>query len=304
MNVSRALTARQKRQVAWITGGAIAVFVAARRLPTGTNLAHVDFQVPGGGSLQFCDPASPAFIPVVAVKSPVSLTLATDVPPATGRAMRLSLNLRTASGKPIGPQDLLVTHTKLLHLLVVDPSLGDYQHLHPLPGRAPGAWEVSWVPQRAGRYRVFADFTPAATARGLYASADLDLPGPPEPEPAVNNWIHETDGWRFTLAPDVPMRARGVVNLALTVESVGDRRPVALEPVMGAFAHLVAFDAARSGFAHLHPQPSDLNQSLDRLRPRLNFPMQFPAAGRYVIWSQVKIGGQERFARFWFEVAP
>ena len=85
MNASLTLPARQKRQIAFLTAGAIALFIVVRRLPTGTNLAHVDFQVPGGNSLQFCDPANPAFSPVIAVKSPVTMTLATDVPPAPGR---------------------------------------------------------------------------------------------------------------------------------------------------------------------------------------------------------------------------
>ena len=304
MNIPAHLSGKQQRQIALITAGAIALFVVVRWLPTGTNLAHVDFQVSGGSSLQFCDPANPAFMPVVAVKSPVTMTLATDVPPALGRPMRVALVLRTASGKPIGPQDLLVTHTKLLHLMVVDPSLRDYQHLHPTPGRVPGEWTVEFVPRRAGLYRVFADFTPAATARGLYATAEFVVPGQPDLPPAANNWVCEAEGWRFTLAADAPLRARAVVNLALTVESVGARRPVLLEPVMGAFAHLVAIDTARSGFAHLHPQQANLSRPLEPLRPRMTFQVQIPDAGRYVIWSQVKIDGQERFAPFWIAVEP
>ena len=98
-------------------------------------------------------------------------------------------------------------------------------------------------------------------------------------------------------------RARDVVTLTLAVESVDGRRPVPLEPVMGAFAHLVAFDEARSGFAHIHPQPSDLNRRPDAYRPQLTFRVQIPRAGRYVIWSQFKTGGREHFAPFWFEVS-
>jgi hypothetical protein len=232
------------------------------------------------------------------------MTLVTEVPPATDRRLKVSLQLHTASGKPIGPQDLLVTHTRLLHLMIVDPSLRDYQHIHPAPGRVAGEWDFEFVPRRAGRYRLFADFTPAVTARGLYASADLEVPGPPDLPPAENSWAGEVAGWKLILAPDTPFRARAVVTLALTVESAAARRPVRLEPVMGALAHLVAFDAARSGFAHLHPQPADLSQPLDPVRLRLTFQVQIPEAGRYVIWSQVKLDGQERFAPFWFDVAP
>jgi hypothetical protein len=304
MTASLQVTGAQKRQIALITAGAIVLYVVVRFLPTGTNLAHADFQVAGGNTIQFCDPANPAFIPVVAVKSPVTMTLSTDVPPARGRRMHVVLTLRTASGKPIAPVDLLVSHTQLLHLLVVDPSLRDYQHIHPVPGRVPGDWEADLTPARAGRYLVFADFTPAATARGLYASAEFSVPGAPDLPPSGDNWNDEAGGLRFSLTPDVPFRARAVVNLTLTVESTGGRRPVPLETVMDAYAHLVAFDAARSGFAHIHPKQIDLRLHPDPYRPRLDFRIQIPQSGRFVIWSQIKTGGLERFAPFWFEVAP
>ena len=77
---------------------------------------------------------------------------------------------------------------------------------------------------------------------------------------------------------------------------------VPLEPVMGAFAHLVAFDRARSGFAHLHPAQADLTQRPDALHPQLDFKLTIPRAGRYVIWAQVNLAGSERFAPFWFDV--
>ncbi len=297
-------TRAQWRQAAILTAGAVALFVAVRRLPTGTNLAHVDFQVPGSNVIQFCDPANPSFLPVVAVKSPVTMTLATDVPPASGRALRFTLDLRTFTGRPIGPQDLLVAHEHRLHLMVVDPGLGDYQHVHPVPGPTPGEWTFTLTPRAAGRYRVFADFMPAATARGLYASADVDVPGRPSAPVAGDNWTGVVDGLRCTLVPGAPLRARDVVTLTLTVESVALGRPVSLEPVMGAYAHLVAFDEARSGFAHIHPQPADLSRRLDPDRPQLTFRVQIPRAGRYVMWSQFKTGGREHFVPFWVEVAP
>ena len=71
-----------------------------------------------------------------------------------------------------------------------------------------------------------------------------------------------------------------------------------LEPVMGAFAHLVAFDEARSGFAHLHPAEADLLKKPDATNPALSFKLTIPRAGRYVIWAQVNLGGREEFVPF------
>ena len=56
-------------QVALITAAAILVFAGLRLLPTGTNLNHMDFRVEnrGAGSIEFCDPLNPQFIPVVEI---------------------------------------------------------------------------------------------------------------------------------------------------------------------------------------------------------------------------------------------
>src|ERR1043165_5558835 len=124
------LTKPELRQVALITVGAAAVFQFLRFLPTGTNLNHMDFRVNAKNSIDFCDPLNPQFIPVVAAASPVTLTLVSETPVQSDREALFTLRLRTASGKPIAPEDLIVAHTRLLHLLIVDPTLTDYQHVH------------------------------------------------------------------------------------------------------------------------------------------------------------------------------
>ncbi len=304
---------RSWRQVFWITLTAAALYFAVRLLPTGTNLSHMDFR-PGGSSVEFCDPANPQFIPVVMVRSPVEMTLVSEGEVLAWREVRVVATLKTATGKLIGPEDLLVAHTQKLHLLVIDPTLGDYQHLHPLPGKKAGEWAFVFTPRRAGVYRIFADFTPAATARGLYASAELkvdavdgiDVPvgigG--ETIATASNRTYENLGYTFELQTAAEsVKAGQMMDLVFTVKR-RDGGIVSLEPVMGAFAHLVAFDSGRSGYAHLHPNETDLTRALDPRQPRLTFKLTIPRAGRYVIWSQVKLEGREVFAPFWFEVVP
>lgn len=295
----------RRRQAGLITAVAVALFVLLRLLPTGSNVNHMDFRVEGKGAIEFCDPANPQFIPVVAVKSPVVMTLKSDREPAQHEEIRFTLTLRTASGKPIGPADLLVAHTRKLHLLVVDPTLSDYHHVHPEPGRRDGEWVFTLTPARAGTYRVFADFTPAATQRGLYASADFTVPGVVPRVVVSANTTWQDRGYNFALDLPPLLRAGQPADLRFRIESQGARKePVPLQPVMGAFAHLVAFDEARSGFAHLHPVETDLARPPDALRPELNFKVTIPQAGRYVIWAQVNLGGAESFVPFWVDVLP
>jgi len=297
------LSPAQRRSLGLITAAALALYVGVRLLPTGSNLNHMDFRVTETGAIEFCDPSNPQFIPVVAVKSPVAMALQAGAEPAVNQPIPFTLRLSTASGKPIGPADLMVAHTRKLHLLVVDPTLNDYQHLHPVPGRRPGEWVFELTPARTGRYLVFADFMPAATGRGLYASAEFTVPGDVPRVTRQANWDYSAGPYRFLLSSLLTLRA-GVPNeLKLAVERP-DGRPVPLEPVMGAFAHLVMFDEERTGFAHLHPDQVDLAVAPDAVKPELTFKVTVPRAGRFVVWSQVALEGREVFVPFWVDVLP
>ena len=302
-----ALGSAQWRQFVWITLGAVSLYVFFRFLPTGSDLNHMDFRVTGKNAIEMCDPSNPQFISVIAATSPVALTLKTAAAPTAGREVQVTLRMTTANNKPIAPEDLVEMHTRKLHLLIADPSLTDYQHLHPEPTRVPGEWSFTFTPTLGGIYRIFADFTPAATNRSLYANVDLVVAGEqlstPELAAAMTpSWIGQRDAYRLELAPATrQIRAGQATDLKFSVTNTGGGA-VGLEPVMDAYAHLVAFDTARSGFAHLHPMDADLGVAPDSIKPTLSFKITIPAAGRYVIWAQLKINGREKFVPFWFDV--
>ena len=230
------------RSVAWITGAALALYAGFRLLPTGTNLHHMDFQVSGANALEMCDPANPQFIPVVAAKSPVRMELRAEsgAAPAPGRETRWALALATSGGKPIGPVDLLTVHTRKLHLLVVDPTLQDYQHIHPEPGARPGEWVFAHTPRRGGTYRVFADFTPAATGRGLYSFVDYTA-NDGNMVPAMSEWRAPALGedvergdhvLSLNLEKGAAVKAGAPGALVFSIRAK-DGSAVPLEPVMG-----------------------------------------------------------------------
>lgn len=307
-SVSRAETDASPAPLAYgrilrITLIALALYVGFRLLPTGTNLHQADFNVQGKGAIELCDPANPQFVAVTTARSPVTMTLRGDLPAEPNRESRLTLALATSTGKPVGPDDLLVQHTRKLHLLVVDPTLRDYQHLHPEPGEVYGEWTFAFTPRLAGTYRVFADFVPVPTRRSLYSGADLPVTGDVAVNMNILSWEAEVEGYHFKLTPDAPLRAGKPAELVFTVVRP-DGGPVHMEPVMDAYAHLVAFDTGHSGFAHLHPNETSLTPPPDEREPKLTFKITIPTSGVYVIWSQVKLDGREVFTPFWFEVAP
>ena len=306
-------TPRIDRHLWWRIGRislvAVALFVLFRVLPTGTNLSHMDFRVEGSNVIQMCDPANPQFLPVVNVRSPVRMSLTPASSATAGQEVEVTLTLMTHAGKPIAPADLLNVHTELLHLMIIDPRMMDYHHVHPVPQREPGKWIFRFTPRYGGEYRFFADFTPAATGRGLYANAVLDVTGT-EPSPdAITaahrlSWTVDVAGCRFELLPaggSIHAGKEALMTLAITRSDGG---VVPLRPIMGAYAHVVAFDEARTGFAHLHPQEIDLSVPPDAVNPKLTFRITIPSAGRYVTWAQINLDGTEVFAPFWFDVEP
>ena len=78
-----------------------------------------------------------------------TLTACAGTPSAPGVPVRLTATLLTASGKAIAPEDLLVTQTRKVHLLIADRGLTDYQHIHPIPGHEPGQWVFEFTPKVA-----------------------------------------------------------------------------------------------------------------------------------------------------------
>ena len=87
-----------------------------------------------------------------------------------------------------------------------------------------------------------------------------------------------------------------------------------LDLVVGSFVHASAFVEARSGFAHLHPrlEPGQPTAPVDGSAPpppprdparsSFAFDVMIPRAGRYLVWTQFKLAGEERFEPFALDV--
>ena len=133
---------------------------------------------------------------------------------------------------------------------------------------------------------------------------DIEVPGKPESLFHQPNLRHAEGEYRFELKmDDGRVRARESTDLTLLIRNENGQ-DVQLGEIMGSFAHLVAFDEKRSGFAHLHPQETDLENRPDPQSPELHFNITIPEPGLFVIWAQIVLNGEEVFIPFWFEVEP
>jgi hypothetical protein len=156
----------------------------------------------------------------------------------------------------------------------------------------------------AGIYRVFADMTPVATGRELYASADLRVSGP-VPRSAGSFPDHMiSEGISFELRPTGgPLFAHTKAGLRLVVARP-DGHAAGLVPFEGAYALMVLFDEARNSFLSTSAPAGEPPLSPGASRPSFDFGVSFPDPGRYVAWVRVDVAGREISVPLGVEVAP
>ncbi|MFZ5496559.1 MAG: heavy metal-binding domain-containing protein [Verrucomicrobiota bacterium] len=206
------------------------------------------------------------------------------------------------TGRPVTAADLEVAHTKRVHLLIIDPSLSDYHHEHPVE-TAPGVWSFTFSPRAGGEYVVFADLLPAATGVQEYARGIVKVAGAPRTfEPEESNSV-AVDGYRFDLAIEggkIPLEGGAMVKVRVTKP---DGSPAQnLEPIMGAFAHGVGFTPDMKTVLHVHPLGEEPTSDSQRGGSELSFHIAPAAAGYYRFYVQVQIDGKDRFAGFGINV--
>ena len=115
------------------------------------------------------------------------------------------------------------------------------------------------------------------------------------------------DGVRFELlkVPDILNTGRDYRLQLLITDLVGNA--IALETVMGAKGHMVAFDSAGTGFAHMHPVGSVASirtaglgggGAFDSSDTDLSFMFNVPNPGWYRLFAQIQVKGEAVFGRF------
>jgi hypothetical protein len=198
--------------------------------------------------------------------------------------------------------DLAIAHTKKFHLLVVDPTLTDYQHIHPQPTNIPGVYSFQFTPKLAGGYRAWADVTPKATGKQEYVMADL---GVHKVGMYPKTEMHEASagGYHFTLSFDKPPVADDESMGTIKVTDAKGNPVSALQPIMGAYAHIVGFYDDYRHIVHVHPMGEEPKNESQRGGPELTFHLAPTRAGFIKLFAQVRINGKEIFAPFGINVS-
>ena len=258
----------------------------------------------------------------------------------TARVLRLEINdSRWGNDRDWAP--LMPDHGKLMHLFLVrEPGLDAFAHLHPTPVDD-RSFDVPLPPLPAGRYRIYADIVQeSGFAQTLVQTVDVPagaatqegdpddsfrLSSPLGKAGAVESPLNE--GGVMLWEPGAePLVAGRDIDLRFMVRDASGS-PAPLEPYMGMLSHAAIRRDDGTVFVHLHPvgsfsmasqevfarDPALASAGIDHSAhgmhhapavSSVSFPYEFPRAGRYRIWVQIRTGGKVKTGVFDLDVAP
>lgn len=238
-----------------------------------------------------------------AAQNTISIAVSTAQPLAVGQPAEVTLVMKKQDGSPVTLNDLQEAHTEKIHILINDPTLTDYHHEHPVAGSTPGEYRFRFTPQKAGAYRLWADVVPADTGKQEYVIADLGgTPSVGEIPHRAASLTSTVEGLTYTLTFDGPLKAETPTMGTLTIKDATGAIFPALEPLMGAYAHLVGFSEDFNTIAHIHPMGEEPKNPGDRGASELQFHIEPEKSGLVRLFAQVQIGGQSKFAPFTLSV--
>ena len=160
--------------------------------------------------------------------------------------------------------------------------------------------EFEWTPKKQANYRIWADLFPLNTDYQEYVIADL-ISGKIKASQINRNTVMEStlDGYKFKLSFDKEILVAGSSTMGKIIVTDSKGNLVRnLEPIMGAFAHIVGFSDDMKTVVHLHPMGKEPSNTTDRGGAELEFHIE-PVKSEFVkLFAQVKIDGKELFVPF------
>ncbi len=191
--------------------------------------------------------------------------------------------INTETNQLIGDQNLNISHEKKLHLIIYDPSLKEFQHVHPeFDGKM---WSADVQFAFNGNYWVWAQGELSADGTEFSSPTRLAVTGGSTAWPSPPTLTDIRNGSLGVSAIELSkskLMAGKMAMLDLKMSRTDGSTPQ-LTPYLGAFAHIIATPVDGDSLIHVHPVSTGPSQGMIHA--------MFPDAGMYRLWVQFIDGG-------------
>lgn len=215
-----------------------------------------------------------------------------------GKPCNARLRLTHKNGQPVTPEELAIVHTEKLHLFVADSSLKDYHHIHPQPTEEPGVLGFFFTPNTSNNYTAWADFTLLKDGQNHRLRTEMPAASGRDIPPSIRSITDATkNGLHFEWVSE-PLQKNADTIVEVHVSDTSGKAVSDLQPVMGAFAHLVGFSADGQSIIHTHPLGGETPDLAVRGGPDLRFHVEPDCSGATQFYLQVRRNDEDIYVPF------
>jgi hypothetical protein len=225
----------------------------------------------------------------------------------TGTLASIFFTVKDAKGKPI--QDLVISHERIFHIIIISKDFSVFAHLHPedfgpvtSDMKEKAKYGVKFIFPKAGEYLIAADF--AVKDHVFSKHFRVTIPGKPSMDNVKEDFSRDRNfnDYHFRLIAPEHIAAGQKTTLKYQINENG--KPITnLEPYLGAPMHLAVILMDLNHFIHAHGYKAG-NQSAphpvghihgttyEHYGPEIWADVIFPEKGTYKIFSEIKHKGK------------
>jgi Cu+-exporting ATPase len=268
--------------------------VAIALVALAVGAAALYFARPGHSSAESME-TNHATAAAVRSAADAGVRVALTLPAVTaGSPARLVYQLTDAgSGAPL--TDVVESHERPMHLIIVSQDLRHFQHVHPAPTGRAGEFAVDVTLPADGAYLLYNEFTRADGDDII--QRDTLVAGTPsagEARLAADRTAKTIGGMRVSLSGGETIRAGRQARLTFRLDDAQSGHGISdLQPYLGAPAHVVILSEDGARFAHTHGEAAGADDEHgvhggpgSTFGPEIAFHHTFPSPGLYKVWGQ------------------
>lgn len=198
-------------------------------------------------------------------------------------------SLITANGRKLTDKDLQVVHTKQVHILILDPSYTEYQHLHP-DYIGDGKFKFTFTPKSTNLH-IWADVTVNGDIQ-YYTMSKFGNVDKPSIKSLTSTNSYQEDGYQFNLSLD-NTPSKGEMSMGKIIITKDGQPVTNLQEIMGAYAHVLVFADDYKTLLHVHPMENDSEK-----QGIVEFHLEPEQSGFAKMFAQIKINDKEYIVPF------